>query len=245
MEKDNINNDTFFCNIAELITEIPTARGLASRCKDYMCQKTGTPDIVIKKEQFKYSKYAELTEEQMNYLEAGWIFYRKLLNHNGFYLHSSAIELGGRAYLFSGTSGIGKSTHTRMWQHVFGDDAQVFNDDKPALRKIDGKWYAFGTPFCGKDYININKKVPLGAICFLKQAEHNKIRRLTSAEAVQKIFTQTFYRFYIPERLDTMAKLVGDIVQTIPVFELENRPDEAAARLSYTTMESAAKEAGL
>lgn len=34
----------------------------------------------------------------------------------GFYLHSSAVELDGRAYLFSGKSGVGKSTHTRLWQ---------------------------------------------------------------------------------------------------------------------------------
>ena len=39
----------------------------------------------------------------------------------GFYLHSSAVELDGRAYLFSGKSGVGKSTHTRLWQQIFGD----------------------------------------------------------------------------------------------------------------------------
>ena len=245
MEKDNINNDTFFCNIAELITEFPTARGLASRCKDYMCQKTDTPDIVIKKEQFKYSRYAGLTEEQMNYLEAGWIFYRYLLGFDGFYLHASAVTLGGRAYLFSAPSGTGKSTHTRMWQQTFGDDAKVFNDDKPALRRVDGVWRAYGTPFCGKDHININMNAPLGAICFLKQANHNKIRRLTSAEAVQNILTQTFNRFKNPERLDIMARLVEDVVLKIPVFELECLPDEQAAMLSFTTMEKAAKEAGL
>ncbi len=244
MEKANINNDTFFCNIAELITEIPTARGIAPRCKGYMCEKTDIPDIVINSDLFCYEKYPGLSDEDIVYLETGWQFYRQLLKFDGIYLHSSAVELDGRAYLFSGPCGTGKSTHTRLWQKTF-EGARVFNDDKPALRKIDGKWYAYGTPFCGKDHININIKVGLSGICFLKQADHNSIRRLSPPEAVQKIFSQTFYKFKNPERLEKMVRLVEDIVTTIPVFELENLPESEAAQLSYTTMLNAAKEAGL
>lgn len=244
MEILNSNNDTFFCSIAELITEIPTARGIAPRCKDYMCEKSDTPDIIINSEIFRFEKYPGLSKEDIIYLECGWQFYRQLLNFGGVYLHSSAVELDGRAYLFSGPCGMGKSTHTRLWQKTFSG-ARVFNDDKPALRNIEGKWYAYGTPFCGKDHININVKVPLAGICFLKQADRNSIRRLTPPEAVQKIFTQTFYKFKDPANLEKMARLVEDIVKTIPVFELENLPESAAAELSFTTMLNAAKEAGL
>lgn len=247
MENITFTDETFFCNIAELITELPAARGLAPRCKDYICEKTANPDIRIKQKYFCYDYYEgydAFAEEDINYLEAGWQFYYKLLKYGGLYIHSSAVELGGRAYLFSGPCGTGKSTHTRMWQKVF-DGASVFNDDKPALRKLDGKWYAYGTPFCGKDHININTKVQLAGICFLKQADHNSIRRLSAPEAVKNIFTQTFYKFENPKCLEQMVRLVEDIVKTIPIFELENLPNEAAAQLSYTTMLNAAKEAKL
>ena len=40
---------------------------------------------------------------------------------------------------------------------------------------IDGKAYAYGTPWCGKDGINQNKKVPLQGICFLIQSKENNI----------------------------------------------------------------------
>lgn len=53
--------------------------------------------------------------------------------YNGLMLHASAAALGGRAYLFSGPCGRGKSTHTRLWQQTFGEAVQVFNDDKPVL----------------------------------------------------------------------------------------------------------------
>ena len=160
-------------------------------------------------------------------------------------LHASAVELDGRAYLFSGPCGMGKSTHTRLWQQTFGSAAQVFNDDKPALRCVDGKWYAYGTPWCGKDGININMKVPLAGICFLKQAPENRIRHLSPVEAVQKIISQTRRKFAQVENLDLMLRHVEKLAFEIPVFELENRPESEAALLSYETMRRKAEEIGL
>ena len=47
------------------------------------------------------------------------------------------------------------------------------------------------------------------------------------------------------ENTELMLDHVGNLVQNIPVFELENRPEPAAARLSYETMRRAAEEVGL
>ena len=147
--------------------------------------------------------------------------------------------------MFSADSGVGKSTHTKIWQQVFGADAKVFNDDKTPLRRLDGTWYAYGAPWCGKDNININMKVPVAGICFLKQASENRIRRLTQTEAITRIVSQTIRKFKTVERMDLMLSHVGKLVQQIPVFELENRPEPEAALLSYETMRKAAEELGL
>jgi len=239
------NSNTFLCKIADLITEVPDINNLRSICEDYICEGDFATEIIIDESFFKYEKYDGLPKELINYVEAGRLFNSHLLEYNGLYIHSSAVELDGRAYLFSAFCGTGKSTHTGNWQKYFGEKARVFNDDKPSLRKIDGVWYAYGTPWCGKDHININMKAPVAGICFLKQAPHNKIRRLTPFEAAQKIFFQTIYKFKSKEKLNSMTGLVNDIVSTIPIFELENLPDEEAVKLSYTTMLNAAKEAGL
>ena len=150
--------------------------------------------------------------------------------------------MDGRAYLFSADSGVGKSTHTRLWKQVFGDRAQVFNDDKPALRYIDGSWYAYGTPWCGKDGININMKVPVAGICFLKRGEHNSIRPLNAKEALIRILPQTIYRFGKPRRADLLLTHINRLLERIPIFELENRPEPEAVLLSYETMRSKAEE---
>lgn len=232
------------CNIADLLVSIPDAGDLVPRCQAYLTDDLGKPDIVIDKEKFLLERWKHFDENFAIYIESGLSFHYQLLKFQGMILHSSAVELDGKAYLFSAPSGTGKSTHTRLWQQVFGEKARVFNDDKPALRYIDGTWYAYGTPWSGHGD-NINMKVPLAGICFLKQAAENAIRRLEPREAVQKVVWQTTRKFNKVENLDLMLSLVEKIVQEIPVFELENRPEPAAAQLSYETMRKAAEEMGL
>ena len=232
------------CKIADLLIEVPEAGGLAPRCRDDQTNETDGADIVIRTDLYKTDRFAYQNENIMAYMESCVQFCSKLLNFDGLYLHASAIELDGRAYLFSGPSGMGKSTHTRLWQSIF-PDAQVFNDDKPALRHLDGQWFAYGTPWCGKDGININRKVPLGGICFLRRGEENSIRRLSSVEAATRILSQTTRRFKTVERLDLLLSHIDKLVATIPVYELYCLPDADAARLSYETMRQGAEEIGL
>ncbi len=230
------------CKIADLLVEVPEIGDMPLRCKEYLYPGEGTPDIVIREDQIEEENWPGLKGNALIYMDTGSVFFFHLLKNNGMMLHSSAVEMDGKAYLFSGHCGAGKSTHTRLWQSTFGEKAQVFNDDKPALRCIDGTWYAYGAPWCGKDGINQNKKVPLAGICFLKQAQENKIRRLTPQESLRYVFAQTTYRFKEAKNLDLMLTQADQLVKKIPIFELENRPEPEAARLSYETMRKAAEE---
>ena len=235
-----------FCKIADLITEVPETGGMAFRCRDYLYGGKEGADVVIRTDLYRQGHYGpRASEETLAYMESAYQFYLELVKHDGFYLHASAVALENRAYLFSAPPGTGKSTHTRLWQSIFGAEAEVFNDDKPALRRLDGTWYAYGTPWCGKDGINSNRKVPLCGICFLKQAQENRIRRLTQQEAVQRILSQTIFRFEDASMLNAMLSSLDRLVREIPVYELENRPEPSAAHLSYETMRRGAEEMGL
>ena len=233
------------CKIADLITTVPEAGDLVPRCQAYRYDGDLPAEIILRQEDFRPNAWQGLTGDAYVYCESGSHFHFHLLRHGGMMLHASAVVVEDRAYLFSAPSGTGKSTHTRLWQQIFGEKAQVINDDKPALRCIDGTWYAYGTPWCGKDGINVNRRVKLAGICFLKQAPHNRIRRLTSQEAVQKIIWQTMRRFKLTENLDRMLTQVDNLVRRIPVYELENLPEPEAARLSYEAMRRGAEEMGL
>lgn len=234
------------CKIAEILTEVPEANGLYDRCRNYLWNDGGIPEIIIREEAYRLDHYDErLGLSTVAYMESAYQFYLKLVEFSGFYLHSSAVVLDGKAYLFSGASRAGKSTHTRLWKSTFGPEARIINDDKPAIRYVDGQWIVYGTPWCGKDGINENAHAPLAGVCFLKKAPENRIRRLDAMEAMQKILSQTIYKFDTAEQLDCLLELINRFLAEIPVYELENLPQEAAARLSYETMRRGAEENGL
>ncbi|MBE6564461.1 MAG: hypothetical protein E7655_04200 [Ruminococcaceae bacterium] len=233
------------CKIADLLIDVPAAGGMTSRCKDYVTSEVEKADIVIRSELYRPERYPNSDETLIAYLESGWQFYRQLLAFDGMLLHASAVAYEGRAYLFSGPCGMGKSTHTRLWQQLFGEKAVVFNDDKPALRCLNGRWYAYGTPWCGKDGINVNTKVPLAGICFLKRGDENSIRPLSGLEGAKNLLAQTLRRFKDESNLTLALSMVDRLMADIPLFELKNRPEPDAARLSYQTMRRAAEEVGL
>ena len=55
------------------------------------------------------------TESDAQYFAFSFLFAREVLAFDGYYLHSSSVILDGKAYLFTATSGTGKSTHTEKW----------------------------------------------------------------------------------------------------------------------------------
>ena len=93
----------------------------------------------------------------------------KIADYNVFLMHSSVIEVDGRAYAFAAKSGVGKSTHTRLWLKNI-PHARVLNGDKPLMRlEEDGSITAFGTPWNGKENWGENISAPLQGVCFIER----------------------------------------------------------------------------
>lgn len=223
------------CKIADLYAEIPEVGDLSSRLGSYKTEERCAADIVVREERFKKERWPGISGDPFFYLESGWHFYVKLVMHGGMMLHSSAVELLGKAYLFSGPPGMGKSTHARLWTRIF-PEARIFNDDKPAIRRIGNTHVAYGTPWCGKDGININTHAPIAGICFLKRGSKNEMRRLSKIEAASAILSQTISNFKEPEQLSVLLGIIDGIIDTVPIYELKCTPDEEAARLSHRIM---------
>ena len=68
------------------------------------------------------------------------------------------------------------------------------------------------------------------------------IRRLNAQEAMANVISQTLRRFRDAAMLDLMLSHVEKLVQEIPIYELFNKPEPAAAQLSYETMRRGAEE---
>lgn len=151
-------------------------------------------------------------------------------------VHSSAIVCNGRAVLFLGESGTGKSTHTRLWRENI-DGAVLLNDDSPFIGFVDGRATAFGAPWSGKTPCYKQEQYPIAAIVRLSQASHNAIRPLRSVHAIGALLPSLTPAFgYDDELQDRMLATLSKIISQVPVYHLECLPDAAAARLSYDTV---------
>ena len=150
-------------------------------------------------------------------------------------LHSSAVIMDGRAYLFSAPSGTGKSTHTGLWQEVFGEKAQILNDDKPAIRALEDGVFAYGTPWSGKTDMNINVKAPIAGICFLERSENNWIERVDSNTALAGILNQTIRPFEM-KGMDLLLSHIEKVITNVPVFKMGCNISHEAAIMAHREM---------
>ena len=225
-----------YYQITDLVVEMDTFGRTESQALPYLADGHPEADIIIDSKWKSFQqKFPFVSDSESEYYCSAYSFYTQLVNFNGLMLHSSAVVMDGRAYLFSAPSGTGKSTHTKLWLEVFGEKATILNDDKPALRRIDGKWYAYGTPWSGKHDISINTRVPLGGICILRRGEVNKIEPYGGSGAIKSVFEQT-PKYSNSDYVGKVLDLLDQLLREVPVWQMECNMDPNAARMSYAAM---------
>jgi len=147
-------------------------------------------------------------------------------------LHASVIDYEGKANLFFGTSGTGKSTHARLWlENIPG--AKLVNDDNPIVRLVDGQFYVYGTPWSGKTPCYRNVRVPVGALVRLEQAPKNVIRRISGLEAYANILASSSCIRWRRGDMDGLVAMCEKVAMGVPNYHLCCLPDADAAKTSF------------
>lgn len=207
----------------------------AKQAEPYRVPAEGPADITITCDARRVLELNPVfgTEDMAYYIGSGVHFTWWLLQHNGTYLHSSAILLDGKAYLFSADSGVGKSTHTEKWCRLFG--AKYLNDDKPALRLENGVWMAYGTPWSGKHDLSLPECAPIGGIAFVERGSQNAIEPMDMKEAVARIMPQTMWKLS-KEKMMAQLTLTDHLLRNVPIWKLTCLNNDEAAYLSHKVM---------
>lgn len=194
-----------------------------------------TIDVTQKRVLASMKEHPELVQDDWEYMLTGSDFYTNLVDFDGIMLHSSCIVVDDRAYAFSADSGTGKSTHAQLWLKHFGKRAYMLNDDKPAIRIIDGKVYACGTPWSGKYDYSSPEIVELAGICFLERSDNNWIKRAETSKAVFNIFSQTV-RALNSEKMDSLFDVIDKIFALVPLYEMGCNISDEAVMTAYNAM---------
>lgn len=219
--------------IAGLKVEMePRFDRLTRQCQSYL--SSGTPVMILKPDPLDEERVQASSEEEREYICHSAAFCRGILQHGRFFLHASGVVYQGEAYLFSGPSGTGKSTHTAMWRELF-PKSYILNDDKPVIWPESGGITAWGTPFSGKTELHVNQGVPIRGICFLKQGRENRIRPVVEGEALALLLNNT-WRPSDSHSMELLLNMAERVVTEIPIWELRCTVHSEAAKLSYTAM---------
>ena len=241
--------NSFCIKIGNVVAAVQSTHSYVQTiCNDYLTDDRPNCEIIITKDVINHeyndiSQAMTLGETPIAPLKDSFIEVYALLHkmlrilplYNMLFIHGSAIQYNGKAYIFVATSGTGKSTHTRLWKERFGDDVTVINDDKPFLLFQNGKVILCGTPWRGKHNIGANIEAELAGICILSRGEIDSISPIEASEAVREIIQQCNLHRYKENALLALD-LIDELLRQVPGYSLSCTPTQNAVDVCFNTI---------
>ena len=257
--------------IADKIISIESIYDLVHEyCREYRIPEeewSGPCDITVtisaadlEAERMRSGNDTEAGEEYLEELAVYRKIAEAMVPFDTFLFHGSCVAVDGSAYLFTAKSGVGKSTHAKLWCDLLGERAVMVNDDKPLIhvkeeadRNLlpegateqgqdwskedcqDSNVIVYGTPYNGKHRRGSNIAVPLKAICVLERADTNSIEETGGSEIFPILLQQAFR----PEEKALYAHtigLIGKMSGRLKFYRLHCNMDIEAAEIAVKKM---------
>lgn len=201
---------------------------------DWITKKQdGTPALSfrISPDWTEFTLYDDQTDTkgERAFHEFGSLFSYAVLNHHACVLHGVVMEYEGKGILITAASGVGKTTHTRMWRDK--ERALILNGDRCLCRNIEGTWYAYGMPWSGSSGEYINRRVPIRAIVSLRQAPVNSVRSLSPYEGTIWLLQRIFAPVWKGKLQNQAFDMAEELAAEIPMLELSCTPDYEAVQV--------------
>jgi hypothetical protein len=179
--------------------------------------------------QLLYKKNEDLLGYSGSELLLSLAFRNKIFSKQGLVIHGSAMKYNNEGIIFSAPSGTGKTTHTTLWETH--KNAEIINDDSPAIRMFEEDVFVYGTPWSGSSSKFTNDKLPLKAIVLLEQSQQNEMLKLDVLQSVSKLMP----RILLPYQDERLMKIaidnVSQLIARVPIYLLRCRPDVEAMEL--------------
>ena len=211
-------------------------------CKNYLCDETPCISVEISMDDILRERQISGSDRYSDaYLET-LALYRKICDALIWYdvvlFHGSLIDVDGSGYLFTGSSGTGKSTHAAIWRQVLpplGHSVRMINDDKPLIRFADDGIFGWGTPWSGKHRLETNDRIPLRAIGLIIRSQENRVEAMPE----EAFWPMVLRQCHLPDD-PTAAKRVLELLQRlhdqIPCYRIFCNMETEAAIISWQGM---------
>ena len=145
-----------------------------------------------------------------------------LASRGGLLLHAASAVREGKAFLFSGVSGAGKTTISRYAPA----DVRLLTDEISYLRDSQGGFLACGTPFAGElAKAGENLAAPLDTLFFLQKGSENRIESMSPADALRAVMRNILFFTHDQRLVNQVFNSACKLIQQVPVRRLIFLPD--------------------
>ena len=147
--------------------------------------------------------------------------------------HAAVVSYQGKAYMFLGKSGTGKSTHASLWlRYIQG--TELVNDDNPVVKLTEeGTAMVYGSPWSGKTPCYRQIKAPLGAITRIDRAPKNSIEKLSPIEAFASLLPSCSNMKWDKDIFHGICNTVTRVIELTNCYTLHCLPDQEAAEICH------------
>lgn len=144
-----------------------------------------------------------------------------LAKEGGFLLHAASTIRNGKAFLFSGVSGAGKTTISRLAPN----DAILLTDEISYVRRTSAGYCACGTPFAGElARSGQNCSAPIRTLFFLEKGPEHRIENIESVDAVRRLMRNILFFAEDGELVKSVFRSACEFVETVPTRRLVFAP---------------------
>jgi len=141
---------------------------------------------------------------------------------SGLLLHAASAIRGGKAFLFAGVSGAGKTTISRLAP----PDVTLLTDEISYVRKRDSGYVAFGTPFTGElAKLGENVSAPVSRLYLLAQGPANRMDPVAPGQAARELLANVLFFAEDQELVQRTFHAACEFLDRVPVSRLTFAPD--------------------
>ena len=176
--------------------------------------------------------YSEATSETnimpLKYPLGPIVMHYLTLKTNAVMMHASCAFDGRNARIFTGFSGAGKSTMSKLWSAAGNG---IVNDDRLIIRKRENGYSVYNTPMY---YADIPKVAPLSALYIISHSPENKMKKLSGALAISKVMAFCIQNNFEKQFIESRLSFFSELCTQIPVYELGFVPDNSVVNFVLT-----------
>lgn len=142
----------------------------------------------------------------------------------GVILHACGVVDEGKGILFCGVSGAGKSTVANIWKPTY---ATLLSDDRIIVRRMDGVFRMYGTPWHGDANVCDPGNAPLEKVFFIVHADRNYAKPISPIDAASKLLVRCFPPLWDKDGMEFVTNFLAEVAEEVPCYELGFVPDQS------------------